>query len=223
MTDSMAPATVTVPRFDVPFQNTLETLFRWRRDIRRFRTDPLPEGLVEDLVHQAALAPSVGHAQPWRFVSVIDPAKRAAITANFDRACAAAGTLYDGAQAEAYARLKLAGLREAPVHLAVFCDDATSAGSGLGRQTMPETLRYSVIGAIQQFWLAARARNVGVGWVSIIDPAVAHRDLGAPESWTLIAYLCVGWPEPDTDSDTPELTRAGWQGPVEDARRLFVW
>lgn len=224
MTHAPAPDdTVPSPRFDTPFLDTLETLFRWRRDIRRFRTDPLPEGMVEDLVRQAALAPSVGHAQPWRFVSIVDPAKRAAITANFERACAEAGAIYDGPRAEAYARLKLSGLREAPVHLAVFCDEATPAGHGLGRQTMPETLRYSVIGAIQQLWLAARARDVGVGWVSILDPAAAHRDLGAPTSWALVAYLCVGWPEPDTDSDTPELVRAGWQDPVDEARHLFVW
>ncbi|MBB4265557.1 5,6-dimethylbenzimidazole synthase [Roseospira visakhapatnamensis] len=211
------------PRFDPAFQDHLETLFRWRRDIRHFRTDPLPAGLLEDLVRQAALAPSVGNAQPWRFVSVADPARRAAITANFERETTAARATYDETRAAAYDRLKLEGLREAPVHLAVFCDDATDAGHGLGRRTMPETLRYSVVGAIQQFWLAARARDVAVGWVSILDPEAAHRDLEAPASWTLIAYLCVGWPAPETDSETPELVRAGWQGPVEDARRLFIW
>ncbi|WP_239501204.1 nitroreductase family protein, partial [Stenotrophomonas maltophilia] len=69
-----------------------------------------------------------------------------------------------------YRSLKLAGLREAPVHLAVFCDETTEAGLGLGRATMPEMLRYSVVGAVQTFWLAARARGLGVGWVSILDP-----------------------------------------------------
>jgi len=183
----------------------------------------LPDGLLEDLVRQAALAPSVGYAQPWRFVSIVDPTKRAAITANFEAARTAAGALYQGAQADSYGRLKLSGLPEAPVHLAVFCDETTSAGAGLGRQTMPETLRYSVIGAIQLFWLAARARDVGVGWVSILDPQAAHKTLDAPESWSLVAYLCVGWPEPETTSDTPELARAGWQGPVDDAQTLFSW
>ena len=86
-----------------------------------------------------------------------------------------------------YMGLKLAGLKEAPVHLAVFSDEGTPTGGGLGRQTMPETLRYSVVAAVQTMWLAARAEGLGMGWVSIFDPEEVTRSLDVPAGWKLIA------------------------------------
>ena len=58
--------------------------------MRRFRRDPLPSGAVERLLELARLAPSVGLSQPWRFVLVDDPARRAAIRPDFVAANAAA-------------------------------------------------------------------------------------------------------------------------------------
>ena len=107
-----------------------------------------------------------------------------------------------------YAGLNLSGMRDAPVHLAVYCDEATDKGSGLGAKTMPEMRRYSVVGAINLFWLAARARGLGVGWVSILDQAQLAEDLTVSTDWRLVAYLCVGWPE--TNDTTPELETSGW-------------
>ncbi len=100
---------------------------------------------------------------------------------------------YEGERAALYARLKLEGLREAPVQFAVFCDHGTERGHGLGRKTMPEMLDYSVVTAITQFWLAARVAGLGVGWVSILEPAEVYAALGTPPEWKLIAYLCVGF------------------------------
>jgi 5,6-dimethylbenzimidazole synthase len=74
---------------------------------------------------------------------------------------------------------------------------------------MPEMLRYSVVTAVHTFWLAARACGVGVGWVSILDPEAVRKALDAPEHWTLVAYLCVGYPR--EEHDDPELERAGWE------------
>jgi 5,6-dimethylbenzimidazole synthase len=197
------------PRFDRAFRDMLEELLRWRRDVRRFRTDPVPEETMEEILRLAILSPSVGNAQPWRFVLVEDDARRAEIVANFEYANADAAKIYDDETAATYASLKLAGLKEAPVHLAVFCDDGTLDGRGLGRQTMPETLAYSVVGAITTLWLAARAYGVGLGWVSILDADAAAKTLEVPEIWSLIGYLCMGYPvEAHTD---PELVRAGWQ------------
>ncbi len=121
---------------------------------------------------------------------------------------------YDDARAARYRALKLAGLREAPVHLAAFCDEATGAGLGLGRATMPETLAYSVVGAVQCLWLAARARGIGVGWVSILDPDAVTAILDVPPYWRLVAYLCLGLPQ--EEHPDPELERHGWQ--QEDTR-----
>jgi 5,6-dimethylbenzimidazole synthase len=207
------------PQFNDRFRYDLRELLRWRRDVRRFRTDPIPDSVVEELLDLACLAPSVGNAQPWRFVSVDDPDHRAAIVANFSDANQRALAGYQGDRAQLYASLKLAGLKEAPRHLAVFCDEATGQGLGLGRQTMPETLRYSAVLAVHTLWLAARTRGIGVGWVSILDPAAAARQLDVPESWTLVAYLCLGWPI--EEHDEPELQRAGWQARETACRQVL--
>jgi 5,6-dimethylbenzimidazole synthase len=196
-------------RFDDGFQEQLTELMRWRRDVRRFRADPVDSGTIRSLIEIAALSPSVGNSQPWRFVHVASSAMRETVIASFERCNAEALQSYDQERACLYARLKLEGLREAPVHLAVFCDEQTSDGHGLGRRTMPEMLRYSVVAAVQSFWLAARARGLGVGWVSILDPDEVRHALEVPSAWTLIAYLCVGYPiEAHLD---PELQRHGWQ------------
>lgn len=197
------------PEFDPDFIRSLDALLAWRRDVRRFRTDPLPAGTLEELIARARLAPSVGNSQPWRFARVGDPSRRAAVRAEFKRCNAAALAAQSEDRAGAYARLKLSGLDDAPEHLAVFCDEDETRGHGLGRATMPETLRYSVVCAVHTLWLAARARGLGVGWVSILDAEAVARALDVPASWKLIAYLCVGYPA--REDDVPELERAGWQ------------
>ncbi len=197
------------PHFDAAFRERFAELLRWRRDVRRFRSDPIPASLIEKLLALASLAPSVGLSQPWRFVLVETPVRRAAIAENFTQANDAALSGYAGERQARYARLKLEGLSQAPVHLAVCADETTGQGHGLGRQTMPETIRYSVVAAIQTLWLAARAEGLGVGWVSILDPEAARATLDLPEGWTFVAYLCLGWPE--EEHDDPELERRGWE------------
>lgn len=197
------------PVFDEEFAAQFTELLRWRRDVRRFRGEALPEGLVEDLLALAELSPSVGHSQPWRWVRVREPAQRLAAQESFARCNAEALASYDGEQARLYARLKLEGLREAPEQIAVFCDHGTARGHGLGRRTMPEMLDYSVVAAITQFWLAARVKGLGVGWVSILEPEMICKALAVPAEWKLIAWLCIGWPE--EQNDVPDLVRAGWE------------
>ena len=195
--------------FSPDLREGLDRLFRWRRDVRRFRTDPVPSSLIDRLLSQTGLAPSVGLSQPWRWVRVESPGARVLVRDNFEAANADALASYGGDRAERYARLKLSGLSEAPVQLAVFCDDATETGAGLGAATMPETRRYSVVCAISQLWLAARAEGLGLGWVSILEPGRLARDLAVPADWTFIAYLCLGYPQ--EDHEDPELARAGWE------------
>jgi 5,6-dimethylbenzimidazole synthase len=206
------------PVFDDAFRARLAELFKWRRDVRRFKPDPVAASLIEDLVRTAACAPSVGNSQPWRFVSVETAAAREAVIANFHACNAAALKSYEGERAALYAGLKLSGLREAPVHLAIFCDHATDAGAGLGRKTMPEALDYSVVAAVHTFWLAARAQGLGAGWVSILDPGEITRTLDVPLTWKLIAYLCVGLPR--EEHLDPELERHAWQAHLAETARL---
>ncbi len=198
-----------MPDFSDQFRQEFTQLLRWRRDVRRFRTDPVEGAVIERCLSTFNLAPSVGLSEPWRIVRITSQTARDAAIANFEAANADALKGYSGEKAQLYSGLKLSGMRDAPVQFAVFCDDETPKGQGLGAATMPETRRYSVVAAITQFWLAARAEGLGVGWVSILDPARLTRDLDVPEGWTLIAYLCVGWPE--ENKTTPTLQQVGWE------------
>lgn len=201
-------------RFDDAFRGTLADLFRWRRDVRHFRADPLDEAVVPDLLRQAQLAPSVGNSQPWRFVRIRTAALRETLAAHVDAEAARAGERYaDPRQREAYRALRLHGLREVPEVIAVFCDEETDAGAGLGAATMPEARGYSVVLAIHTLWLAARAQGIGLGWVSILDPGFVARLLDAPPGWRLIALLCLGYPL--EEAGTPELERRGWQARID--------
>jgi 5,6-dimethylbenzimidazole synthase len=195
--------------FDGAFRARLRDLLAWRRDVRRFLRDPLPDGALDSLIEFAWLAPSVGLSQPWRFVIVDDHARRAAIRDNFAACNAQALAAQASERAGIYARLKLAGLDEAPAHFAVFADRATPQGHGLGRHTMPEMIDYSAVTAVHTIWLAARAQGIGMGWVSILDPKAVAATLDVPEDWKFIGYFCLGYPQ--ADDTVPELERAGWE------------
>ncbi|ONH88851.1 MULTISPECIES: 5,6-dimethylbenzimidazole synthase [unclassified Thalassospira] len=212
-TNSAPETDLTPPVFDQTFQKQFINLLLWRRDVRRFRTDPIPKGDIDDLIKEACLAPSVGNCQPWRFVKVNDPKRRKSIRDSFERANNEALNDYHGERAKLYASLKLQGMDQAPVQLAVFADEETEAGMGLGRKTMPEMLDYSAVAAVQLLWLAARVKGIGVGWVSILEPDVVGKTLDVPDHWRLIAYLCIGYPE--EDHVVPELVREGWQDRID--------
>lgn len=187
----------------------LNDILRWRRDVRHFRADPIPEPVLDRLSAAMDMAPSVGNSRPWRVLRVKNESLRGRVQDVFEACNLEAATGYDEAARAEYIQLKLAGLRDAPVHLAVFTETAPVEGRGLGRRTMPETLQFSTAMAIHTLWLVARAENIGLGWVSILDPAAIHGLFDAPHSWVFTGYLCLGYAE-FTD-DLPLLHRNGWQ------------
>jgi len=196
-------------QFTAEDADRLTEILRWRRDVRHFRTDPVEPATLARLRAAVELSPSVGNARPWRFLRVRTPDLRARVAEIFERCNAEAAAGYDDAARDDYLALKLAGLREAPEHLAVFTDTDPEEGRGLGRQTMPETLAYSTVMAVHTLWLAARAENLGLGWVSVLDPQAVRALFDVPAAWVFTAYLCLGHPA-GTD-DTPLLHRSSWQ------------
>jgi 5,6-dimethylbenzimidazole synthase len=205
-------------RFDEVFRSSLMHLFQARRDVRHFKSTPVSIERLKRLVDAARLAPSVGLSEPWRWVLVESESCRNQIVAEFEHSNTIAANAYaDKAIQTEYARLKLAGLKEAPIHMAVFVESEPIQGRGLGRQTMPESLEYSVVAAIQNFWLAARSEGIGVGWVSILRPDKINNILSCNSSWRLVAYLCVGYPA--EEHMEPELQRLGWENRASD----FPW
>jgi 5,6-dimethylbenzimidazole synthase len=181
-----------------------------RRDVRaEFISDPVPDDVLARVLGAAHQAPSVGLSQPWRFIVVRERANREAVHAAFARANAKAGDGYEPADGERYRRLRLAGILDAPVNVCVTCDDDPARGNGLGRATMPETVRYSTVCAIQNLWLAARVEELGVGWVSIVEPAELRTLLGIPERVAIVAYLCIGYVS--SFAPVADLERDGWE------------
>lgn len=177
--------------------------------MRHFRPDPVSPEVLEALLTAADMAPSVGLSQPWRFVLVDDPARRAAVRANFLSCNAAAQRVQPDDRAAVYAQLKLEGLDQAPSQFALFVEPDPEQGHGLGRATMPETVAYSAVMAVHTLWLAARAVGLGLGWVSIVEPAEISRVLDVPAEWRFIGYFCLGTPV--SEDCVPELERAGWE------------
>lgn len=188
---------------------TLHRLMQWRRDVRHFREDAIPEALCERLQEAMALAPSVGNARPWRVLRVASAHLRQAVHDNFLRANAEALDAQSAERQAHYRQLKLEGLKTAPLQLAVFTDTDPAEGHGLGRHSMPQTLEQSTAMAVQNLNLMARAMGLGVGMVSILDPDEMARIFSAPPGWQFSLYLCIGWPE--FHDDQPLLHRNGWQ------------
>jgi 5,6-dimethylbenzimidazole synthase len=202
------------PPFNEAERKAVYRVIAERRDVRRgFLDAPLPDDLIERLLAAAHSAPSVGLMQPSRFIVIRDYGIRKAVHQIFEEANRQSADSYSGEQAERYSRLKLEGILEAPQNLCVLCDRENERGHGLGRQTMPETAIYSTVCAIQNLWLAARSEGVGVGWVSILDPAKLCQLLNIPDHLTLVAYLCLGYVE--GFAAEPDLERFGWEQRVD--------
>lgn len=181
-----------------------------RRDVRAgFLPQPLAEPALLRLLDAAHCAPSVGLMQPARFIVIRDEATRVAVHGIFERANAAAASIYDDQRRQLYGSLKLQGLLEAPQHLCVVCDERSPQGHGLGKQSMPAMPAYSVACAVQNLWLAARAEGIGVGWISILDPEKLKALLHIPDGVELVAYLALGYVE--HFAERPDLERDGWE------------
>jgi nicotinate-nucleotide--dimethylbenzimidazole phosphoribosyltransferase len=179
-----------------------------RRDIRRFRPEPLPEGLLRRLLEAAHRAPSVGLMQPWRFVVVRGEHTKAAMQALVARERLVQAEHFDE-RARHFLDLKIEGIRDAPVSVCVCCDRDAGGREVLGRHTIRDTDLYSTCLGIENLWLAARAEGVGVGWVSFYRPEDVRELLGLPEHVVPVAWLCIGYP--DERPARPGLETAGWQ------------
>ncbi|OUS40020.1 5,6-dimethylbenzimidazole synthase [Oleispira antarctica] len=192
----------------------LSQIMAARRDVRgnRFLADALDQNDIDKIFAAALMAPSVGFSQPWEFVTISNVETRQQIADSFfvenekAKALFKAGK-FEAGKLEQYEQLKLEGIIETPLNIAVFYNPAK--GPVLGQTSMAEMGRYSVVCAVQNMWLKARSLNIGMGWVSILDAEKVKQILNAPKERELIAYLCVG--KVDKFYDQPELETLQWQ------------
>ena len=187
---------------------SLERVVGARRDIRRFRPDPVPEDVLDAVLLAGHRGPSVGHSQPWRFIVVTEPATRDSAALMADRARLRQASGMSEESARGLLDLRLEGIREAPVGVVVACDRRTPAAGVLGRATFPDADLWSCAAAIENMWLTARAHGLGLGWVTLFEPAELAALLRLPDGVETLGWLCLGWP--DERPPEPGLERAGW-------------
>jgi nicotinate-nucleotide--dimethylbenzimidazole phosphoribosyltransferase len=179
-----------------------------RRDVRRFRPDPVGDDILHEVLAAGHAAPSVGHSQPWRFLVVQDPHLRASAAVMADRARLAQARRLDEDSGRHLRSLQLEGIREAPVGVVVCCDRRGRPAGVLGRATFPDADLWSCACAVENIWLTARAHGLGLGWVTLFDPAELSALLGLPDGVVTLGWLCLGWP--DERLPAPGLERHGW-------------
>ncbi|CCK77995.1 MAG: 5,6-dimethylbenzimidazole synthase [Oleispira antarctica] len=208
------PTQIQGPHFCSDDSELLSEIMSARRDVRgnRFLADELAQEDIEHIFAAALMAPSVGFSQPWEFITITNRTTKELIADSFfienekAKALFQAGKFEVG-KLEQYQQLKLEGILESPLNIAVFYNPKN--GPVLGQTSMPDMGRYSVVCAIQNMWLKARSLNIGMGWVSILDPIKVKTILNAPADRELIAYLCLG--KVDKFYDKPELETLKWQ------------
>lgn len=177
-----------------------------RRDIRgnRFVDKKIKKKVLEEILSAANCAPSVGFSQPWKFLIVKDETKREKIYQDFVKENTKAKKIFK--DKILYKDLKLEGIKESYLNIVVLYKKPKK--EVLGQTTQKKMGEYSVVCAIENLWLMARALGVGIGWVSILKPKRVKKILGVGKEYKLIAYLTVGYV--DKFLDKPELESLGW-------------
>ena len=185
----------------------LLSIMQHRRDVRgnSFLPAPIEDEKLDMILDAALSAPSVGYSQPWKFILIDDDAVKEDIYQNFTDENTKAKKIFS--QNALYHKLKLEGIKEAPLNIALFYE--VNEKDILGQTSMSQMGEYSVVCAVQNMWLMARALNIGMGWVSILDEAYVCKRLNAPKEHKLIAYLCLGYV--DSFAEEPELETLGWE------------
>ena len=185
-------------------------VIRTRRDIRHFAPGrDVASDVLERILDAAHHAPSVGFSQPWGFVLVRDQAQRARIRESFLGCRAREAERFPPARRERYLALRLEGIVDAALNLCVTVDLRPPDEAVLGTVAQPEAIRFSACCAVQNLWLAARAEGIGVGWVSIVEPAMLRAELALPAGVEPLAYLCLG--HPVAFRSQPMLEEVGWR------------
>ena len=200
------------PAHGLPFTTDLkrglyEAIFR-RRDIREFLPDPIPDATLARVLIAAHHAASVGFTQPWDFIVIRDLERRRRVHAIFGEEHSKNADEFKNERRAKYLSLKLEGILESPLNVLVTCTPGRSGPAILGKTSIRDVEIYSACLAVENFWLAARAEGLGVGWVSILRNEALAEIFSFPEGTIPLAYLCVGYVR--NFPDEPVLATRGW-------------
>jgi 5,6-dimethylbenzimidazole synthase len=192
-----------------------------RRDVRsEFLPDPVADDVLERILQAAHHAPSVGLSQPWNFIVLHDQLIKQSIHDLHQQANAEAAEMFTEKRQNDYRQIKLAGILDAPINICITCDRERGGSVVLGKTHQPEMDIYSTVCAVQNLQLAARAENIGVGWVSIMDKQRLKTLLKIPKRIEVVAYLCIG--HVSHFYDEPELQVKGWKNRTDLANLVSI-
>ena len=194
-------------KIDKEASEHLAHIIKARRDIRgnNFISKKIPKKSIEQIIEAGLNAPSVGYSQPWKFVIIEEDTIKEKVYQNFVKE-------YDKSKKHfkdrpMYEQLKLEGIKETPINIAVFYKKSSS--KILGQTSQKKMGEYSVVCAIQNMWLMARSLNIGMGWVSILKPKKIKKILDVSDKYKLVSYLCVGYVKEFPQE--PELEKLQWK------------
>ena len=193
-------------KFNKKDLDTLINIIASRRDVRgnNFINRKISRKKLDIILNSALQAPSVGYSQPWQFI-IVDKEKRELVYNHFKKS-------YDKSKENfvdkpLYNTLKLEGIKESSINIAVYYKKPTS--NILGQTYMKRTGEYSVVCAILNMWLTARALNIGMGWVSILKAKKINKIFNIEKNeYKFIAYLCFGYTKEFYNE--PELKKLKW-------------
>lgn len=194
-------------KFSKKQAKTLQQIIRWRRDVRgnNFTNKTIKKKILNKILASALNAPSVGYSQPWRFVIIKDTPTKEKIHTLFTQQFEKSKQKFK--DKPLYASLKLEGIIEAPLNIAVLYQKPQK--EILGQTYMKRSGEYSVVCAIENMWLTARSLNIGMGWVSILKPKKVKKILNISNEYKLVGYLCLGHTKKSLHA--PELKKLGWE------------
>ncbi len=177
-----------------------------RRDIRgnNFRKKKIKNKKLNNIIEAGLHAPSVGFSQPWKFIVIKNKKIKNKIFNNFNSEYNQSKKYFKNRPQ--YNTLKLEGIKESPINLAVYYKKNTT--KILGQTSQKLMGQYSTVCAIQNMWLMARSLNIGLGWVSILKPKKVNKILKVSSDYKLVGYLCLGYPKEFLK--VPELELLKW-------------
>lgn len=142
-----------------------------RRSIRRFRQDPVDEDRLCALVHAAALAPSGGNLQAWRFVLVTDP------------------------QLVRKVDMFSPGLSGKPPVIIVICSDLKEIEQRGGEKSKESVCLIDASMAAQNMMLKAVELGLGTCAIKSYNDGAVRRLLKLPDTIRIEMLISVGYPD----------------------------
>ncbi len=143
-----------------------------RRSVRAFRSDPVPEDLLQEILDAGRWAPSAGNLQPWEFYVV----KSAEHKEGLARAALGQGFV-----------------AEAPVVI-VVCAAPVRSGRRYRERGEKLYCLQDTAAATQNMLLAATSLGLGSCWVGAFDEEGVRRVLGLGPELRPVALIPLGYP-----------------------------